>query len=137
MTLDCGAQNFLTRAYPILVNIYGPPATTGTLTLVQGGTQTGVEGGEFNASTMTLTLEPLPTDFATTDGTQYGYNLLHLILHAFHAPALIGFDAWEEGMARAAATVKETFSDSGYPVSWRSLKPFSAQSNSDGMKRLT
>lgn len=99
---------FLAQAYPVLVNLYGAPLSSGTLTLIRGGDQDPVQGGELNVTdpaNMTLTVEPLPTDFATTDSTQYTYNLLHLVLHAFHAPALIGFDAWEEGMTRAAAAV--------------------------------
>jgi len=98
-------RTFLQQAYPILVNLYGAPAQTATLTLVQGSTQPLVEGGEFNPTTMTLTLDALPADFATTDSSQYGLGLLHLVLHAFHAPVIMGCDAWEEGMARAAAAV--------------------------------
>jgi hypothetical protein len=99
---------FLTPAYPILVSLYGPPATTATLTVVKAGVGDAVEGGEFDPGTMTLTVEALPTDFATTDASHYGLNLLHLLLHAFHAPVLLSFDAWEEGMARAAALVAMT-----------------------------
>jgi hypothetical protein len=96
---------FLGRAYPVMVNVYGAPAITATLTLVKAGGLEFVEGGEFNTAEMTLKIETLPDDFAGDDTTQYGLNLLHLVLHAFHAPLPMGVDAWEEGLARAAATV--------------------------------
>ncbi|MHB9130927.1 MAG: FlgD immunoglobulin-like domain containing protein [Armatimonadota bacterium] len=102
-------QNFLGNAnngaYQKMVAVYGAPASTATLTLVKGGIQENLEGAEFDPVNMRLTLEPLPTDFATTDAFQYGCNLIHMILHAFHAPAIIGYDAWEEGMTRTAATI--------------------------------
>ncbi|HOS43660.1 MAG TPA: hypothetical protein PK794_08225, partial [Armatimonadota bacterium] len=95
---------FLDAAMSKMVSVYGPPATAGPITLVKGlGTEVG--GGEFNLTTMTLTVEAPPDDLATDDSTHYGLNLIHLMLHAFRAPALLAFDAWEEGMARAAAAV--------------------------------
>ncbi|OPZ85757.1 MAG: hypothetical protein BWY76_01273 [bacterium ADurb.Bin429] len=95
---------FLDAAMSKMVSVYGPPATAGPITLVKGlGTE--VSGGEFNVTAMTLTVEAPPDDLATDDSTHYGLNLIHLMLHAFRAPALLGFDAWEEGMARAAADV--------------------------------
>jgi len=102
-------STFLDRAYPVLVSVYGLPATTATLTLNAGQYTTSLEGGEFTidqgTGAMSLTVEPLPADFDTGDSSHYGNNLLHLVLHAFHAPYLMGYDAWEEGMARAAAIV--------------------------------
>jgi len=111
-------QPFLTAAYPRLVSIYGPPATTATLTINAGDYSTNLEGGEFTidqeTGALSITVEPLPADFETGDSTHYGNNLLHLILHAFHAPTLMGYDAWEEGMARAAALVVSTLLDPDY-----------------------
>lgn len=99
-------STFLTRAYTELRDQFiGAPASNSTLLIVKGGLDSGIEGGEFNPDTMTLTIEPLPSDFPATDSTFYGMNLVHLLVHAFHAPALIGFDAWEEGLARATAAV--------------------------------
>ncbi|MHB9025211.1 MAG: hypothetical protein ACYC7E_13745 [Armatimonadota bacterium] len=99
---------FLTIAYPRLVSLYGAPADTRTLTLIKGGVMEGIEGGEYDPVANTLTLEALPVDFTAGDNSQYGLSLLHLILHAFRAPAIIEFDAWEEGMAWAAASVGMT-----------------------------
>lgn len=111
---------FLTRAYPVLVDLYGAPTTTGTLTIAAAGVQDNVEGGEFvidpDSGAMTLRVGPLPDDFTSGDYGHYGFDLLHLVLHAFHAPALLGFDAWEEGMARAAALVASTLLNPDYDV---------------------
>jgi hypothetical protein len=111
-------QTFLNQAYPVLVNIYGPPASTATLTINAGGFSTSLEGGEFtidqDTGALSLTVEPLPADFETGDSSHYGNNLLHLVLHAFHAPYLMGYDAWEEGMARAAALVASTLLNPDY-----------------------
>jgi hypothetical protein len=104
-TEHAALSQFLDAALPRLISVYGPPLQSGTLTLARAGYYENTEGGDFNPATMTLTLEPLPEDFAGDDTTFYRYNLLHLVLHAFHAPVLVGFDAWEEGMARAAAAV--------------------------------
>ncbi len=109
-------QAFLAKAYPVMVNVYGAPATTGTVTLVKAGATEFVEGGEFDPTTMTLTIDALPDDFAGDDTTQYGLNLLHLVLHAFHAPLLMGVDAWEEGLARAAATVVQLQLKPSFPL---------------------
>ena len=101
-------STLLAVAYNQMVNVYGPPMTSGTLTIIQGGEQDALQGGELditNPAQMTLTVGPLTGDFSTDDNDPYIYDLLHLILHAFHAPALIGYDAWEDGMARAAAAV--------------------------------
>ncbi len=99
-------STLLAVAYPQMVSVYGLPMSSGTLTIIQGGDQDALQAGELDISDptdMTLTVGPLTGDFSTDDNDQYIYDLLHLILNAFHAPALIGFDAWEEGMARAAA----------------------------------
>ncbi len=115
---------FLTLAYPVLVHLYGPPASNATLTITPGG-YVDTEGGELTidqgTGDMTLRVEPVPADFGPpTGGTSYGdygFNLLHLVLHAFHAPRLMEFDAWEEGMARAAALVAITQVEPDYDVS--------------------
>ena len=83
--------------------------TSGTLTIVQGNVTDDLAGGELdvtNPTNMTLTIAAWPTsDLTSDDNDQNVYDLLHLILNAFHSSALLGFDAWEEGMARAAAAV--------------------------------
>ena len=111
-------QTFLAAAYPKLVSIYGAPSTSATVTIIAGEYTTSLEGGEFaidqGSGAMSITVEPLPVDFATGDSQHYGSNLLHLILHAFHGPYLMGYDAWEEGMARAAALVASTQLDASY-----------------------
>ncbi|HEY3416223.1 MAG TPA: hypothetical protein VGM23_05000, partial [Armatimonadota bacterium] len=116
-------ERFITIAYPRLVNIYGAPADTRTLTLIKGSVSSnGYDWGEYDPVANTLTLEPLPEDFTTGDFSQYGLSILHQILHAFRAPAIINFDAWEEGMAWAAAMVTmnniypELFSGGTYPM---------------------
>ncbi|MHB9106129.1 MAG: FlgD immunoglobulin-like domain containing protein [Armatimonadota bacterium] len=116
-------QTFLTRAYPVLVSLYGAPASSATVTLYPGEYSTDPSGGlvEINNETGAVSItvpagrfEQVPADFETDDGEHYGSNLLHLVLHAFHAPYLMGYDAWEEGMARAAAVVASTQLDADY-----------------------
>jgi len=112
---------FVTRAYPVLVSIYGKPAANTTVTITAAALVDNVEGGEFtldpHTGTVTVTVEPLPSDFTTGDNSHYGFNLLHLLLHAFHAPTLIGIDAWEEGLARAAALIASLQLDPNYDLS--------------------
>ena len=102
-------RTFLANAYPVLVSIYGKPAANTPVTITAVAQEDNVEGGEFILSptgAVTVNMEsPLPSDFSGGDSSQYGCNLLHMVLHAFHAPALIGIDAWEEGLARAAALI--------------------------------
>jgi len=107
-------QAFLTAAYPKLVSIYGAPFSSATVTLIPGDYSTDPSGGlvtinnETGAISITIPAAQtgqIPSDFETGDNEHWGNNLLHLILHAFHAPYLMGYDAWEEGMTRAAATV--------------------------------
>ena len=111
---------YLTRAYPVLVSLYGKPAADTPVTIEAAGVMDTVEGGEvvIDAATgaVTIRVEPLPADFSSGDNSHYGNNLLQLVLHAFHAPALLGFDAWEEGMARAAALVASLQLDPSYDL---------------------
>ncbi len=107
---------FVTRAYPVLVSLYGQPASSAVVTLAAGGAA--IEEGEITLDTggdaITITLGPVPSDFAIGDNGHYGLDLMHLLLHAFHAPALIGLDAWEEGMTRAAAMIAATQLDPSF-----------------------
>lgn len=116
-------QTFLATAYPVLVSLYGAPASSATVTLSPGEYSTDPSGGivsiDNETGVINITVpagrfEQVPADFETDDGEHYGSNLLHLVLHAFHAPYLMGYDAWEEGMARAAAVVASTLLDADY-----------------------
>jgi hypothetical protein len=92
-------------AYSRLVSIYGLPYNGGELTIIKGAAGTDYEKGAFNPADMSITISAPPVDLNTTDNSLYGITLLHLMLHAFHGTSLIGYDSWEEGMARSGALI--------------------------------
>ncbi|MEI6519318.1 MAG: hypothetical protein WCO98_04680 [bacterium] len=95
-------------AYSRLISIYGAPYSGGELTFIKGDSGNDNEAGIFNPADMTITIPAPPADLNTTDNSQYGMTLMHLMLHAFHGANLIGYDAWEEGMARAGSLITYT-----------------------------
>ncbi len=95
-------------AYSRLVSIYGAPASGGDLTFIKGDIISDNEAGIFNPADMSITMPAPPADLNSTDNSQYGMKLMHMMLHAFHGANLIGYDAWEEGMARAGALITYT-----------------------------
>jgi hypothetical protein len=96
-------RTFAALALPAVQQVYGSPATSGTIRVVK---DTGVSstlrngGGFYNASLNEIHL--YPSAGFPEDAEQVNLNFLHLIVHAFHDDAMLRYDAWEEGFARAA-----------------------------------
>jgi len=92
--------------YPELKNVYGAPSWTGTVTILNGDNMSPIisdpnalSGGIYNVSTGEITFQQnLPVQSAVL-------NLTQMLAIAFRGPAIISYDAWERGMARAATLV--------------------------------
>ncbi|HEY3398371.1 MAG TPA: hypothetical protein VGM19_12020 [Armatimonadota bacterium] len=93
-------QAYLTNAYPKMVQVYGPPAFNMTVNIVQDATIHPLQGGIYNPSTNEIRIPPLSGNYPEDT-----FVLCMLVLHAFRDDVALYYDAWEEGMAGAAATV--------------------------------
>lgn len=103
--VEAQIRNFLRQAIPTLTEIYGPPITsppgsTRTVTIVLDEALTALDGGVYNAAAEEIRLP----EFVPQRGYDW-FNLLHQILHAYRGQLMLGFPAWEEGHARAAAMI--------------------------------
>lgn len=104
---DAGQEAFLRQvintALPLIESVYGKPAQSGTVKVVnydlQIGDRDALAGGIFNASTN----EILFPDYISPKSDVI--NLVHLLIHAFHGPLVFDYDAWEEGFARAVTVL--------------------------------
>lgn len=96
-------RTFATYALPAVQQVYGSPASSGTIRVVKDSRVSSTErsgGGYYNASMNEIHLYPAAGFPA--DAEQVNLNFMHLIVHAFHDDAMLHYDAWEEGFARAA-----------------------------------
>ncbi|MEI6504149.1 MAG: hypothetical protein WCP21_24310, partial [Armatimonadota bacterium] len=91
-------KTYLATAYPKAKQVYGPPAFNLTVKIIQDNTVDAVQGGVYDATANEIHIPPLSGNFPEDT-----YILLVLVLHAFHDDAMLYYDAWEEGMAGAAA----------------------------------
>ena len=103
--VEAKIREFLNRAVPVLVEVYGPPITsppgsTRTVTIVLDEALDALDGGVYNAAADEIRLP----EFVPQRGYDW-FNLLHQLLHAFRGPLMLSFPAWEEGQARAAAMI--------------------------------
>ncbi len=103
--VEAKIRDFLDRAIPVLVEVYGPPITTPpgstrTVTIVLDEALDALDGGVYNAAADEIRLP----EFVPQRGYDW-FNLLHQLLHAFRGPLMLSFPAWEEGQARAAAMI--------------------------------
>jgi hypothetical protein len=103
--VEAKIRDFLNRAVPVLVEVYGPPITsppgsTRTVTIVLDEALDALDGGVYNAAADEIRLP----EFVPQRGYDW-FNLLHQLLHAFRGPLMLSFPAWEEGQARAAAMI--------------------------------
>ncbi|MGC8783990.1 MAG: FlgD immunoglobulin-like domain containing protein [Armatimonadota bacterium] len=100
---DAGQEAFLRQvintALPLIESVYGKPAQSGTVKVVnydlQIGDRDAVAGGIFNASTNEILFPVYNSPKSVV------INLVHVLIHAFHGPLIFDYDAWEEGFARA------------------------------------
>jgi len=102
-TQEAFLRQVINTAVPLIESVYGKPAQTGTVRVVnydeQIGDRDAVAGGVFNASTNEI-LFPV-----YTSQNSVVINLVHVLIHAFHGPLIFDYDAWEEGFARAVTLV--------------------------------
>ncbi|MCC6037129.1 MAG: hypothetical protein LM632_02845 [Armatimonadetes bacterium] len=103
--VEAKIRDFLDRAIPVLVEVYGPPITsppgsTRTVTIVLDEALDALDGGVYNAAADEIRLP----EFVPQRGYDW-FNLLHQLLHAFRGPLMLSFPSWEEGQARAAAMI--------------------------------
>lgn len=95
-------EKFISIAYPSIVKVYGLPAHTATIKIVRDNTlidRDWFTGGIYEVTKNNIRLPR----YNSTKSLQR--SLLHLMIHAFHGPAMFYFDGWEEGFARAASVI--------------------------------
>lgn len=82
---------------------YGPPGWTGTVRVVNDDVQMSdrdaVSGGVYVVDRNVILFPVYNSPLSVV------VNLVHMMIHAWHGPATLYYDAWEEGMARAATMV--------------------------------
>lgn len=99
-------SDYLSRAYPVMVSVYGQPASNITVTIRQDeNLYETVEGGIYDATNNEIRVLPLLNP--QSPGADM-FGIAHLVLHAFHDDLMFSYDAWEEGFARAAALLVQT-----------------------------
>jgi len=98
-------RSFVQIAYPILVQIYGSPAKTITVQVVNDTTQTEKDsllGGVYVTGNG---VQPQIRLWRFSSNISLERSFLHLMIHAFHDTTAFNYDAWEEGFTRAAAVI--------------------------------
>lgn len=106
-------RDFQTAAYPLIQNLYGAPAWTGTVDVVNAGTfdagqLTQVQRlafGAYDVSTRRILLPIYQNADNSINFDSVRHAFLLLLVHAFHGPTYFQYDAWEQGFARAAASI--------------------------------
>ncbi len=92
-------RSVINAAVPLIESVYGKPAQSGTVKVVNYDAQIGdrdaVAGGIFNASTNEILFPVYNSEKSVL------INMVHVLVHAFHGPLVFDYDAWEEGFARA------------------------------------
>jgi hypothetical protein len=95
---------FRDRIYPVLKTIYGAPSWSGTVTVVNGDNQSPIitDPNALSAGIYDVTNSKITFAQYNLEQTKVLF-LSQMMAIAFHGPASISYDAWERGMARAAA----------------------------------
>ncbi|NUP99455.1 MAG: hypothetical protein HUU35_06335, partial [Armatimonadetes bacterium] len=114
-------QTFLTQLEPVLLRIYGPPAFNLQVTVIHDPSLNSIDMAAYDASSNQIRLELL-NDVDATNPTQTAidpydlYVLTFAVLKAYHDDALLRYDAWEDGMVRAAQllAISEVRPDFGF-----------------------
>lgn len=110
-TEEATLRDYVTRAYPVLVAIYGPPAAAIQVSIVRDDSLANLLGGTYNASTNEIRMPGL------TDTSRNTYTLANLMLRAFHDDLMLFYEAWETGFCRAAALAAHKQVDPSFPAS--------------------
>ena len=100
-------QQFVSLAYPRIVAVYGQPAQSGEVEVVNVGsfetsTISEVQRFAFGGYDVSNNRILLPV-YQSADSFAHAF-LLNMV-HAFHGPAVFQYDTWEQGFARAASAV--------------------------------
>lgn len=102
-TQEAFLRRVLNAATPLIESVYGKPAWSGTVKVVNYdrdiGDRDAVSGGIYNASTGEILFPVYNSPQSVV------INLVHLLVHAFHGPLIFDYDAWEEGFARAVTLI--------------------------------
>ena len=109
-------ERLISEFYPRIEALYGKPAVSGEVEIVNLGTIESARGtdrqrlafGAYNVSGNQILL-PI---YESQDS--FAQALLLNLVHAFHGPAVFQYDAWEQGFARAAASVIARTPDFGF-----------------------
>ncbi len=96
-------RSYLDVAVPKARLIYGAPAFSITVKIIQDGTLDNLQGGTYDVTTNEIRIPPLSGNFPEDT-----YVLLMLVLNAFHDDAMLFYDAWEQGFIGAAAYAIQT-----------------------------
>jgi hypothetical protein len=101
--------------YANLRRLYGPPAVARPIKIIHDNKLRVLESATYNLSTGELRLKLLwdndPAYLDTPQQTPFDrdgwdfYVVALMLARAFHDAALLSFDAWEEGLARAAQLI--------------------------------
>ncbi len=107
IVLEDFLKDFINTIYPRLVALYGKPAFSGAIKIrsmgfFNTGTATDIQRLAFGAYSPSENRIYLPL-YESVDSLAHAC-LLNLV-HAFHGPLALQYDAWEQGFARAAATI--------------------------------
>lgn len=110
-------QRLITEFYPRIEALYGKPAVSGEVEIFNLGTVDSNKGTErqrlsFGAYDVSSNRILLPL-YVSNDS--FAQALLLNLIHAFHGPAVFQYDAWEQGFARAAASVIARDPAFGFP----------------------
>ena len=100
-------KTFIAAIYPKIVALYGPPSASSTVKIksmgfFENGSASEVQRLAFGAYNVSENRIYLPL-YRSVDSIAHA--VLLNIIHAFHGRAAFQYDAWEQGFARAAATV--------------------------------
>ncbi len=108
--------------YTELLNILGPPAWNGEVTILNKDPRLGKVDSVIGAL-LVVNGSDVQIWFPTFSAFQTKFlAMAQVMAQAFHGPAIMGYDAWEKGMARAAALVAardlfSVFTENGQSVS--------------------
>ncbi len=94
---------YLAAALPVARMVYGPPAFSITVTIIQDPALHELQGGTYDVTTNELRLPPLSGNFP-----EDSFVLIMLVLRAFRDDVALFYDSWEQGMTGAAATAVQT-----------------------------
>ncbi len=100
-------ESYLAAIEPIVLRIYGAPAFNTTITVVHDPSLNSLNMVAYDATANQIRLELL-NDVDSADPTLTGldaydlYVLTYGVLKAYHDDAALYYDAWEDGLVRAA-----------------------------------